>query len=80
MKKAYMVKYRHGLVGDAVVMAKDRDEAIREAYSLCLFRTSCIPENFKPADVIESVEPTDVSPGDCRYVSRPIAENVKMSD
>jgi hypothetical protein len=80
MKKTYKVKYKHGLVGDAIIVASNRREAIKEAYALCLFYTNCISSNFKISDIIQSVEPTDINPGTPDYRSRAVVEVENLSE
>jgi dimeric dUTPase (all-alpha-NTP-PPase superfamily) len=80
MKKTYKVKYKHGLVGDSIVVASNRRDAIKEAYALCLFYTCSIPLNFKMSDIIQSVEPTDINPGTPGYQYRAVVEVENLSE
>lgn len=80
MKKTYKVKYKHGLVGDSIVVASNRREAIKEAYALCLFYTCSIPSNFKMSDIIQSIEPTDINPGTPGYQYRAVVEVENLSE
>jgi hypothetical protein len=80
MKKKYKVKYKHGLVGDAIIVASNRREAIKEAYALCLFYTNCIPSNFKISDIIQSIELTNINPGAPGYRFRAVAEVENLSE
>jgi dimeric dUTPase (all-alpha-NTP-PPase superfamily) len=80
MKKTYKVKYKHGLVGDAIVVASNRNEAIKEAYALCLYYISSIPLNFKMSDIIQSIEPTDINPGAPGYKYRAVVEVENLSE
>lgn len=57
MKSAYIVKYRHGLAGHAMVAASDMDEARREAVSYARFIMTYIPDWYKTDDIVESIEP-----------------------
>lgn len=75
MKSAYTVKYRHGLVGRAMVVASDMDEARREAVSYARFTTACIPDWYKTDDIVESIEPAgDVPLGAWGYGYRPTVQ------
>lgn len=68
MKSAYTVKYKHGLVGRAMVVASDMDEARREAISYARFTTACIPSWYKTDDIVESIELTkDIPLGEWSY-------------
>lgn len=60
-KNAYKVIYKHGFVGDSIVMAFNKEEAIKEAISFCRFRTSCIPSDYGPDDIIKSIYPIDMT-------------------
>ena len=62
MKSAYIVKDKHGLVGRALVVASDMDEARREAISYVRFTTACIPNGYKTDDIVESIELTEDLP------------------
>ena len=75
MKNTYIVKYRHGLVGNAMVTASDMDEARREAVSYARFTTACIPVWYKINDIVESIEPAgDVPFGMRGYGCRPTVQ------
>lgn len=75
MKNTYIVKYRHGLVGRAMVVASDMDEARREAVSYARFTTACIPYGYKTDDIVESIEPAgDVPLGAWGYGYRPTVQ------
>ena len=75
MKNTYIVKYRHGLVGNAMVTALGMDEARREAVSYARFATACIPERYKIDDIVESIEPAgDVPFGTRGYGCRPTVQ------
>ena len=74
-KNAYKVIYKHGLVGDSIVMAFDKNEAIKEAISFCRFNTSSIPSDYGPSDIIKSIYPIDMASDEarnCQY--RPVTE------
>lgn len=75
MKSAYIVKYRHGLAGRAMVVASDMDEARREAVSYARFTTACIPDWYKTDDIVESIEPAgDIPLGTRGYGYRPTVQ------
>lgn len=75
MKSAYIVKYKHGLAGRAMVVASDMDEARREAVSYARFTTTCIPDWYKTDDIVESIEPAgDVPLGAWGYGYRPTVQ------
>ena len=75
MKSAYIVKYKHGLVGRALVVASDMSEARREAISYARFTTACIPNGYKTDDIVESIEPAgDVPFGARGYGCRPTVQ------
>lgn len=75
MKNIYIVKYRHGLVGNAMVAASDMDEARSEAVSYARFKTTCIPAWYKIDDIVESIEPAgDVPFGARGYGCRPTVQ------
>lgn len=56
MKHIFVVKYRHGLLGESTVVASDMAEARREAIATCRFFTACIPDGFRFEDIVESIE------------------------
>lgn len=75
MKNAYIVKYKGGLAGRAMVAASDMDEARREAVSYARFTTACIPDWYKTDDIVESIEPAgDVPLGAWGYGYRPTVQ------
>lgn len=75
MKSAYIVKYKHGLCGRAMVVASDMDEARRKAVSYARFMTACIPDWYKTDDIVESIEPArDVPLGTWGYGYRPTVQ------
>ena len=75
MKSAYIVKYKHGLVGRALVVASDMSEACREAISYARFTTACIPNCYKTDDIVESIDPAgDVPLGAWGYGYRPTVQ------
>jgi len=75
MKTPYIVKYRHGLAGRAMVVASDLDEARREAVAYARYTTTCIPDWYRTDDVVESVEPAgDVPLGSPGYGYRPVSQ------
>lgn len=81
MKSAYIVKYRHGLCGRAMVVASDMDEARREAVSYARFTTACIPDWYKTDDIVESIEPAgDVPLGAWGYGHRPTVQTESHED
>lgn len=74
-KNVYIVRYRHGLAGKAMVVASDVDEAKREAVAYARFAVMCIPEDFGVDDVVESVEPAGEIPlGAAGYGYRPTVQ------
>lgn len=75
MKNAYIVKYKYGLAGRAIITASDTDEARREAVACARFTTACIPDRYKIDDIVESIEPAgDVTPGASGYECRPAVQ------
>ena len=75
MKNAYIVKYKHGLAGRAMVAASDIDEARREAVAYARFITAYIPDWYKTDDIVESIEPAgDVPLGAQGYGYRPTVQ------
>lgn len=80
LKNIYKVKFRHGLVGDALVTAFDEEEAVREAFSLCRFTSTCVPRGYGPRDVIESIEPAGDCSGKWGYSYRPVSEKPSHED
>ena len=80
MKNTYKVRFKYGLLGEALVTALDENEAAREAYSLCVYNSAFIPKGYSAKDIVESVELTDLHPGIPGYAYRPVVEKMTHDD